>query len=284
ARGDIARSVMYMAICYGFNHPQGSHNLQLSDSPSMEYAQMGLLSVLMRWHEVDPPSRSEQLRNNSICKLYQHNRNPFVDHPEYATLIWAHSGVEVPLPITSDINGSAFLHEREKNSWINEFHYENKGKDKNEFIEVVVGSSMDPSKLRLLLYNGASGKVYSSFSLSNNAIASVADTGLGYSIYTIFLPADSLQNGPADGIALVEEGNEGVHVIQFLSYEGVIETVEGPVHGLKSQDIGVSESKGSSSKDSLGLTGPSFENFHWTKFVDGASPGKLNKGQNILSQ
>ncbi|XP_059076799.1 uncharacterized protein LOC131039516 [Cryptomeria japonica] len=35
-RGDIARSVMYMAICYGFNQPPGSHNLQLSDSPSMD--------------------------------------------------------------------------------------------------------------------------------------------------------------------------------------------------------------------------------------------------------
>jgi endonuclease I len=34
-RGDIARSVLYMALRYGFNQPLGSHNLQVSDSPSM---------------------------------------------------------------------------------------------------------------------------------------------------------------------------------------------------------------------------------------------------------
>lgn len=49
---------------------------------------MGLLSTLLKWNEIDPPSREEKLRNDRVCKLYQHNRNPFVDHPEYATLIW----------------------------------------------------------------------------------------------------------------------------------------------------------------------------------------------------
>jgi hypothetical protein len=49
---------------------------------------MGLLSTLLEWNEVDPPSREEKLRNERICKFYQHNRNPFVDHPEYVNLIW----------------------------------------------------------------------------------------------------------------------------------------------------------------------------------------------------
>lgn len=49
---------------------------------------MGLLSTLLKWNEFDPPSREERLRNERICKFYQHNRNPFVDHPEYAKLIW----------------------------------------------------------------------------------------------------------------------------------------------------------------------------------------------------
>lgn len=50
--------------------------------------EMGLLSTLLKWNEVDPPSREEKLRNERICKFYQHNRNSFVDHPEYANLIW----------------------------------------------------------------------------------------------------------------------------------------------------------------------------------------------------
>ncbi|KAA0058187.1 extracellular ribonuclease isoform X3 [Cucumis melo var. makuwa] len=78
-RGDIARAVMYMAVSYGFH---------LSDSPNKGNNEMGLLSTLLKWNEGDPPSREEKLRNDRICKFYQHNRNPFIDHPEYVELIW----------------------------------------------------------------------------------------------------------------------------------------------------------------------------------------------------
>ncbi|KAE9602455.1 putative endonuclease I [Lupinus albus] len=87
-RGDIARALMYMAVCYGFQQPGGSPGLRLSDTPNVEKREMGLLSTLLKWNEIDPPSREEKLRNERICKSYQHNRNPFVDHPEYANLIW----------------------------------------------------------------------------------------------------------------------------------------------------------------------------------------------------
>jgi hypothetical protein len=33
-------------------------------------------------------SQKEIDRNNAIYEDYQHNRNPFVDHPEYANMIW----------------------------------------------------------------------------------------------------------------------------------------------------------------------------------------------------
>lgn len=282
-RGDIARSVLYMALRYGFNQPLGSHNLHVSDSPSMEDARMGLLSVLLEWNEVDPPSRSEQLRNDNICKLYQHNRNPFVDHPEYATLIWGHSRAEEPVPTDPKINNKAFVRDKiSMTAWINELHYENRGKDENEFIEVAVGSSMDLSKLKIVLYNGADGKVYRTISLSDSASFSVADADVGFSLYTVFLPAGSLQNGPADGMALVEDGNTGAHIIHFLSYEGSVEAVDGPAKDLRSLDIEVNESKDSSVYDSLGLSGASFEAYRWTKFLNAASPGRLNKGQRFL--
>ncbi|XP_018677595.1 uncharacterized protein LOC103968383 isoform X1 [Musa acuminata AAA Group] len=87
-RGDIARSLMYMAVSYGFQQPDGRLPLLLSDSPNIEKHEMGLLSTLLQWNKFDPPSRMEQLRNDRICKLYQHNRNPFIDHPEYANFIW----------------------------------------------------------------------------------------------------------------------------------------------------------------------------------------------------
>jgi hypothetical protein len=44
--------------------------------------------MLMNWHIQDPVSQKEIDRNNVIYNQYQHNRNPFIDHPEYAALVW----------------------------------------------------------------------------------------------------------------------------------------------------------------------------------------------------
>ncbi|XP_021850310.1 uncharacterized protein [Spinacia oleracea] len=90
-RGDVARAVMYMAIRYGFHQPGEGPVLHLSDSPSMVKKKMGQLSIILKWNELDPPSKEEKARNERVCRLYQHNRNPFVDHPEYANLIWNQS-------------------------------------------------------------------------------------------------------------------------------------------------------------------------------------------------
>ncbi|CAN6451010.1 unnamed protein product [Victoria cruziana] len=265
-RGDIARSLMYMAVRYGLHQPIGSPTLQLSDSPSIDDARMGLLSSLLEWNEADPPSRSERLRNNRICSLYQHNRNPFIDHPEYANMIWKTPAMPNPVIVSSS------------KAWINEFHYRNKGKDLNEFVEVVVSSMMDASHLKLVLYNGDNGKMYKSIPLTDRAF-SITDVGSEFLIYTAPL---NLQNGPADGIALVSRRGDGTdEVIQFLSYDGVTTAVDGPVAGSQSSDTGVRETEYSSEIGSLGLTGKGLKNFQWKRFITGGSPGRLNPGQDL---
>jgi hypothetical protein len=47
---------------------------------------MGKLSTLLKWHYQDGINEEERRRNDVIYDNYQHNRNPFVDHPEY---VWA---------------------------------------------------------------------------------------------------------------------------------------------------------------------------------------------------
>ena len=42
---------------------------------------MGKLSVLLKWNEQDPVDDLERKRNEVIFTKYQHNRNPFIDHP-----------------------------------------------------------------------------------------------------------------------------------------------------------------------------------------------------------
>ncbi len=87
-KGDVARMIMYMAVRY--EGTDTSYNLELVDyvdsSPDYE-PYYGKLSTLLQWHASDPPDAWEARRNDRIHER-QGNRNPFVDHPEYAQMIW----------------------------------------------------------------------------------------------------------------------------------------------------------------------------------------------------
>jgi endonuclease I len=48
---------------------------------------IGRVSVLLRWHTQDPVDDYERHRN-SVIFGFQHNRNPFIDHPEFVAKIW----------------------------------------------------------------------------------------------------------------------------------------------------------------------------------------------------
>jgi len=96
-RGDIARGLFYMDVCYD-GGVSGTTNLVLTNSVTST-SQMGILSTLMRWHREDPVSERERRRNHLIYTDYQHNRNPFIDNPDYAELLWG--GVAGPTPTPS---------------------------------------------------------------------------------------------------------------------------------------------------------------------------------------
>jgi len=61
-------------------------------------------AMMLQWHLMDPVSQKEINRNDSIYKNIQHNRNPFVDHPEYAGLVWPQY---MPQPATYTWNVSS---------------------------------------------------------------------------------------------------------------------------------------------------------------------------------
>jgi endonuclease I len=86
-KGDVARALFYMDVRY--DGTGGESDLILLDTVSPSYGQMGVLSTLLQWHNQDPPDNAERARNDKIYQLYQHNRNPFIDRPEFANLIWA---------------------------------------------------------------------------------------------------------------------------------------------------------------------------------------------------
>ncbi|MCK9538068.1 endonuclease [Dokdonella sp.] len=95
-KGEMARAVMYMAIRYeGGTDPvsgQAEPDLELTDDRSKivttsDYsrpAYMGLLEDLIDWHQADPPD-AEELARMEVVYSFQGNRNPFIDHPEWAS-------------------------------------------------------------------------------------------------------------------------------------------------------------------------------------------------------
>ena len=83
-KGDFARALMYMSVRYYTEDASWSTSDMTTKSEIKPWA----IQLLMRWNEDDPVSQKEINRNNAIYSQYQHNRNPFVDHPEYARMIW----------------------------------------------------------------------------------------------------------------------------------------------------------------------------------------------------
>ncbi len=78
-RGDLARILFYVAVRYPL--------VELVDYNTVGGNQMGKLSDLLKWNLQYPPTDKERLRNEEGYKI-QGNKNPFVDHPEYACRIY----------------------------------------------------------------------------------------------------------------------------------------------------------------------------------------------------
>ncbi|TNJ45365.1 endonuclease [Tamlana fucoidanivorans] len=75
-KGDVARMVMYLNIRYGET-----------------FVKVGTLELFLKWNVEDPVSDFEKQRNQVIFGA-QGNRNPFIDNPYLATLIWGGNTAE----------------------------------------------------------------------------------------------------------------------------------------------------------------------------------------------
>ncbi|TDQ01332.1 endonuclease [Labedaea rhizosphaerae] len=86
-KGDVARMILYMAVRYegddGFPDLEPNESTSNNTNPNI-----GKLSVLLAWNDQDPPDATEMHRNEVIYTQFQHNRNPFIDHPEWARAIY----------------------------------------------------------------------------------------------------------------------------------------------------------------------------------------------------
>ena len=120
-KGDIARAVFYMVARY--NNIAGTDTNIENDNPNLELVsdlskweatgyiststttgKLGILSDLLAWNKSDPVDGYELHRNNLLYGNFTNNRNPFIDFPEWADLIWgSEKGSKFANPATDKI-------------------------------------------------------------------------------------------------------------------------------------------------------------------------------------
>ena len=93
-KGDFARAYLYMATRYMDSLGAWVKNFPLTeakyviDTTNNNYKNW-FVNMLLTWDNADPVSAKEINRNNVIYyNTAQHNRNPFIDHPEFVQAIW----------------------------------------------------------------------------------------------------------------------------------------------------------------------------------------------------
>lgn len=89
-KGDFARSFLYMAVRYYTEDASWPGSAMVNGAEPYPWA----IVLLKNWSAIDTVSQKEIDRNNTIYGI-QNNRNPFIDHPEYATAIWGPTSVSI---------------------------------------------------------------------------------------------------------------------------------------------------------------------------------------------
>ncbi len=87
-KGDFARAYFYMTVRY-YGEDQSWPGSDMCDGADLE---PWAVEMLMEWHENDPVSEKEIDRNNAVYAI-QDNRNPFIDHEEFALMMFYPDGV-----------------------------------------------------------------------------------------------------------------------------------------------------------------------------------------------
>ncbi len=98
-KGDIARILFYMATRYEGSCGNWSAGIFASEYPHLS---PWVVELLLKWHRQDPVSTKESDRNKAMHRSEQGNRNPYIDYPELAELIFGNRKGETFNPTSPD--------------------------------------------------------------------------------------------------------------------------------------------------------------------------------------
>lgn len=132
-KGDIARACFYMVAMYNnlanesgvistydANLTLVGYATKASDSEwgtDTTAIPLGNLNDLLEWNKLDPVDEYEIHRNDLIYNNFQHNRNPFIDFPDWADAIWGSGELKAANPASDEIyKGSGELPPKQDDS------------------------------------------------------------------------------------------------------------------------------------------------------------------------
>ena len=172
ARGESARVILYAATMY---YREG---LSLSNNPndSTNLKTMGTLSTLLAWNTTYAPTPIE-IQINNYLSSNGYGRNPFVDHPEYASYIWNNNGLiggEIPPDpgdFTNGLDRESSLANLDGNNYViassdsatsfSYFAMDNEAKSSTlPWYIKPIGCSVNDDKTKLIANDGATLKYY----------------------------------------------------------------------------------------------------------------------------
>lgn len=96
-KGDVARALLYRGVRYSdykTTNTEAEPYLELTDDITKQddnehyHGVFHNLSTFLKWNQEDLPDAYEKKRNDRIYKNVQNNRNPFVDFPSWADLVY----------------------------------------------------------------------------------------------------------------------------------------------------------------------------------------------------
>lgn len=111
-RGEIARYYLYFVVRYEKKLPtfrffttSVARDVTVLDGTKERALDPWFLKQMLQWNRDYKVSQREIDRNNEVFKI-QNNRNPFIDHPEWADLIWSETISTTPPSAVTNLSVS----------------------------------------------------------------------------------------------------------------------------------------------------------------------------------
>ena len=99
-KGDFARAFLYFVTRYESSMTGwagGGNGTQAFDPSAYPSVDLPYLRLMIKWHGQDPVSQKERDRNDSGY-VYQGNRNPYIDRPEFVSQVYSDAcGIALPV-------------------------------------------------------------------------------------------------------------------------------------------------------------------------------------------